>query len=95
MSLAKEINKKLDEITSFNKTIEELKKGKINFKNDDTGNIHTIIGKMSFDDAKLLENFSALMTMIKKIKPASAKGTYIKNLTISSSMSPSIKVSVA
>lgn len=76
------------------KTVEELKKGKISFKNDDTANIHTIIGKMSFSDEKLLDNYSALLDTIKKSKPSGAKGTFIKNISISSSMSPGVKVSI-
>jgi len=74
------------------KTVEELKKGKISFKNDDTGNIHAIIGKVSFDNTKLSENFSILMDTIKKVKPSSTKGTYLKNVSLASSMSPSVKV---
>ncbi len=76
------------------KAVEELKRGKISFKNDDTGNLHAIIGKVSFDDAKLAENFESLVDTIKKAKPSSAKGTFIKNISISSSMSPGVKVSV-
>ncbi|MDA3802902.1 MAG: 50S ribosomal protein L1 [Patescibacteria group bacterium] len=76
------------------KAIEELKKGKISYKNDDTGNLHAIIGKLSFDDKKLEENFQTLIDNIRKAKPSSTKGIYFKNVTIASSMSPSVKVSV-
>lgn len=76
------------------KTIEELKKGKISYKNDDTGNLHAIIGKLSFDDVKLQENFSTLIENIKKAKPSSTKGIFMKNVTIASSMSKGVKVSV-
>ncbi|MEA1962990.1 MAG: 50S ribosomal protein L1 [Patescibacteria group bacterium] len=76
------------------KAIKELKKGKINFKNDDTGNIHAVIGKVSFDDKKLIENFNVLAEAIKKAKPAKAKGVYIKNISISSSMGSGIKIVV-
>ncbi|MCK5510063.1 50S ribosomal protein L1 [Candidatus Parcubacteria bacterium] len=76
------------------KAVEELKKGKISFKNDDTGNIHVIIGKVSFDDKKLIENFTVLIDTIKKVKPAKAKGVYIRNISISSSMGPGIKIVV-
>ena len=72
--------------------IEELKKGKINFKNDSTGNLHLVIGKMSFDNSKLEENFQALISNINKLKPTSIKGTFIKNISICSSMSPGVKV---
>jgi len=76
------------------KTVEELKKGKISFKNDDTGNLHLIIGKVSFSDDKLIENFNNLIDTIKKAKPGSSKGTFIKNISLSSSMSPGIKISL-
>ncbi len=76
------------------KAVEELKKGKISFKNDDTGNLHVIIGKVSFDDQKLIENFANLLETIKKAKPSSAKGTFIQNISLSSSMSPGVKVSL-
>lgn len=74
------------------KAVEELKKGKISFKNDDTANVHAVIGKVSFDDQKLLENYSALLDTIRKSKPAASKGTFIKNISISSSMSAGVKV---
>lgn len=74
------------------KTVAELKKGKINFKNDDTGNVHAIIGKVSFKNEHLLENFNTLVMAVKKAKPASSKGVYIKNISISSSMGPGIRV---
>lgn len=74
------------------KAVEELKKGKISFKNDDTGNVHTIIGKLSFDNKKLEENLLALIEAVKKAKPASSKGVYIKNLSINATMGPGIKV---
>ncbi len=77
------------------KTVEELKKGKISFKNDDTSNLHAVIGKLSFEDNKLSENFQVLIDTIRKIKPATAKGSYIKNVAICSSMSPSVKVSLS
>lgn len=77
------------------KAVAELKKGKVSFKNDDTGNIHVIIGKVSFDNKKLLENFNSLLEAIKKAKPASSKGTYIMNISISSSMGPGIKVNAS
>ncbi len=77
------------------KTVSELKKGKISFKNDDTSNIHTIIGKLSFDTKKLLENYEALLITVKQAKPNSAKGTYLKNISFSSSMSPGVKVIIS
>jgi len=76
------------------KAIEELKKGKVSFKNDDTSNLHAVIGKLSFDDKKLVENYQAFLDAVRKIKPAAAKGTYIKGISICASMSPSVKVSI-
>lgn len=77
---------------NIKKLIEELKKGKVTYKNDDTSNIHQAIGKISFGEAKLKENFVAFMESLKKAKPATAKGTYIQNLVICSTMGPSIRV---
>ena len=80
--------------TDVKKMISELKKGKMTFKNDDGANVHISIGKVSFDQAKLKENFAALIEALKKAKPASSKGTYIQSLFLTSSMGPSIKVSM-
>ncbi len=74
------------------KAVEELKKGKISFKNDDTGNLHAVIGKVSFDTAKLNENYKSFLETVKKAKPSSSKGSFIKNISISSSMSAGVKV---
>ncbi len=76
------------------KAVEELKKGKISFKNDDTGNVHAIIGKVSFEEKKLEENLNTLIDAIRKSKPASSKGVFIKNLSINSTMGPGIKISL-
>src|SRR3989338_798824 len=81
--------------TNLKKTIEEIKKGKINFKNDDTGNIHATIGKSSFDNQKLIENFQRLLGAIKRAKPASAKGIYIKTASINATMGPGISVNIS
>lgn len=75
------------------KAVMELKKGKISFKNDDTSNLHAVIGKVSFDDQKLIENFQAFLETVKKAKPSTSKGLYVKNITLSSSMGPGVKVS--
>ena len=74
------------------KMIEELKKGKITFKNDDGGNIHLSIGKTSFSEAQLQENFLSFAEALKKAKPQSAKGTYIKTIFLTTTMGPSLKV---
>lgn len=73
--------------------IAELKKGKISFKNDDTANVHVAIGKVSFDSVKLAENLEAVLASVKKAKPSSSKGTYLKSVTICSTMGPGIKIS--
>lgn len=77
------------------KAVEELKKGKISFKNDDTANIHAVIGRVSFDTTKLLENYLVLLDTLKKAKPSAAKGTFIKNISFSSSMSSGVKVNIS
>ncbi len=74
------------------KMIEELKKGKVTFKNDDTANIHQIIGKVSFSETQLKENLSAFLEALKKAKPTTSKGTYIKNLVLCSTMGPAIRI---
>lgn len=76
------------------KAVKELKGGKINFKNDDTSNIHQVIGKISWDEAQLKENFDAFLAAVNKVKPASIKGTYIKSASICSTMGPGIKLAL-
>jgi large subunit ribosomal protein L1 len=80
--------------TNVKKMVEELKKGKVSFKNDATGNVHQSIGKVSLDTAQLLENFNVFVDAIKKNKPSSAKGTYLKSVTLTTTMGPGIKVDV-
>jgi large subunit ribosomal protein L1 len=88
-------NPKTETVTpNIKKAVEDLAKGKVSFKNDDTGNIHIAIGKASFEDKKLIENFQAFMDALQKIKPASVKGTFIKKVVISSSMGPGIQVQI-
>ncbi|MBD3359650.1 MAG: 50S ribosomal protein L1 [Candidatus Buchananbacteria bacterium] len=88
-------NPKTETVTpNIKKTVKDLAKGKVSFKNDDTGNIHIAIGKASFDDKKLIENFQAFMDALQKSKPDSIKGTFIKKIVISSSMGPGIQVQI-
>ncbi len=76
------------------KAVKEVKAGKIDFKVDKYGIIHTSIGRVSFEPKQLAENISELVHTVQKLRPTAAKGTYIKNITISSTMSPGIKVDV-
>lgn len=78
--------------TNVTKMISELKKGKIAFKNDTGAIIHTVIGKVSFDAAKLKENFEALMEALRKAKPSNSKGIFIKYAIMASTMGPGIRV---
>lgn len=80
--------------TDTKKAVEEVKKGRIEYRTDSFGNVHTIIGKVSFDEAKLLENLNAFVSLIIKTKPAVVKGTYIKGITVSSTMGPGIKINI-
>ena len=74
--------------------VKEYANGKQEYRNDDGGNVHGIIGKLSFADAKLVENLEAPIANIQKIKPSSAKGTYVKKCVIAACMSPGIQVAV-
>lgn len=74
------------------KAVEDIKKGMITYKTDSYGNVHSIIGKVSFDDAKLLENLVYVVNTIVKTKPQTVKGNYIENISISSTMGPGIKL---
>lgn len=74
------------------KMIEEIKKGKVAFKNDATSNIHQVFGKVDLDEAKLLENLNMLIEAVKKAKPSGSKGIYIKSLTIATTMGPGIPI---
>jgi large subunit ribosomal protein L1 len=77
---------------NIKKMVEELKKGKITFKNDDTSNIHQSIGKVSFSETQLKENLAAFLEVLKRAKPATAKGTYIQTLVLCSIMGPAIRI---
>lgn len=88
-------NPKTDTVgTDVKKMITELKKGKAAFKNDDNGIIHIAIGKVSFDEKQLIENFTELIEALKKAKPNSAKGIFISSIHLTSSMGPAVKVAI-
>jgi len=72
--------------------VESLKKGKASFKNDNTGNVHQVIGKVSFDASKLKENLEAAIDAVEKAKPSGSKGVYVKSISICSTMGPAIKI---
>lgn len=74
------------------RVINESKAGRVEFRVDKTSNLHVPIGKVSFDTVKLFENLAALMDAVKKARPPAAKGTYIKHVTLTSTMGPAIKV---
>ncbi len=76
------------------KAVGEFAAGKVEFRNDAGGNVHVIVGKQSFDNNKLVENADAFINHIKKMKPNAAKGTYIKKVSLSATMSPGVQVSV-
>ncbi|HBU28087.1 TPA: 50S ribosomal protein L1 [Candidatus Uhrbacteria bacterium] len=88
-------NPKTDTVgTNVGKMVEDQKGGKIAYKNDNTSNVHVIIGKVSFGPEKIQENLLAIVDSIKKAKPASSKGIYMKSATITTSMGPGVKFSV-
>ncbi len=86
-------NPKVGTVTfDIEKAVQENKAGKVEFRTDKAGNLHVPIGKLSFGAAKLNDNISALIENVNKLKPATAKGTYLKSITVSSTMGPGIKV---
>ncbi len=76
------------------KAIEEIKKGQVQYRVDKDGNINAMIGKVSFPDEKLIENYKAFYAQMLKVKPQVVKGTYMKNVVLSTTMGPGIKVTV-
>ncbi len=74
------------------RAVEEIKAGKIEFRVDKTGNVHAPIGKVSFSDDQLTENLGAFMDQIVRAKPSAAKGTYLKSVTVSSTMGPGVSI---
>jgi large subunit ribosomal protein L1 len=75
--------------------VKEFTAGKVEFRNDAGGNVHGVVGKLSFDQAKLEENLLAFIDTIKKMKPSTSKGTYMKKICISATMSPSVEIDLS
>lgn len=80
---------------NIGKAVQELSGGKVNFRNDDGGNVHQIVGKLSWDKAKLKENLVAALQAIKAAKPEGVKGVYIKKVVLTSTMGPGIAIETA
>jgi len=76
------------------RAVKEAKAGKIEFRVDKTGNVHAPVGKLSFENEKLSENLKTLIEMINRARPPTAKGIYLRNITVSSTMSPGVKLDV-
>ena len=74
------------------KAVEDVKKGRVEYRTDSYANVHALVGKVSFDDEKLVDNINSFMDVIIKSKPQAAKGTYLKNVSIASTMGPGIKI---
>lgn len=72
--------------------VQEYKAGKVEFRVDSGANVHCVVGKMSFDEPKLVDNIEALLAYIRSLRPAAAKGTYIRNIAVSATMTPGIPV---
>ncbi|MDQ7983263.1 MAG: 50S ribosomal protein L1 [Spiroplasma sp.] len=86
---------KLGTVTNdVTKAINDIRKGKIEYRVDKNGNIHVILGKVSFSDSELKANYQTILNTLRKIKPATVKGAYIKNISISTTMGPGIKVAI-
>jgi large subunit ribosomal protein L1 len=77
---------------NIGQAVRDIKAGKVEYRLDKTGIVHTIVGKANFEDAQLTENFSALLDAIVRAKPSAAKGTYLKSITLTSTMGPGVKV---
>lgn len=77
------------------KAVEDVKKGRVEYRTDSFGNVHALVGKTSFDAAKLVENVKSFMAVINKTKPSVVKGKYILNVSLSSTMGPGVKVDIA
>lgn len=78
--------------TDVAKVVKEYKAGKVEFRNDDGGNVHAVVGKISFEPQKLQENIQAFINFINGLKPHTVKGTYVQNISICATMSPGIPI---
>ena len=78
--------------TDITSAVREFKAGKIEFRNDKGGNVAVPVGKLSFSEEQLVENINAFLTYLRTLKPAAAKGTYIRSVTVSATMSPGVRV---
>ena len=86
-------NPKVGTVTmDVTRALNEIKAGKIEYRTDKAGNIHAPLGRMSFETEKLLQNYFTLIETLVKAKPSAAKGTYVRNITLSSTMSPGVPV---
>lgn len=85
-----------DETVTTNpvKTVEQLKKGRVGFRSDDSGNVHVMVGRVAFSDAQLTENLTTALDTIKRAKPAAAKGTYLRSATLATTFGPGIPLAV-
>ena len=80
--------------TDVKKAVNDVKSGRVEYRTDSFGNVHGIIGKASFEEDKLIENLNTFVNTILKLKPATVKGDYVKNISISSTMGPGIKINL-
>jgi large subunit ribosomal protein L1 len=74
------------------KTVREYKAGKVEFRTDAGGNVHAVVGKLSFDEKRLAENVQTFLNFVMSLKPATIRGQYIKGIALSATMSPSVRV---
>ena len=81
-------------VTDIATAVKEYAAGKVEFRNDDGGNIHVVVGKASFDEKSLADNVESFLGHIRRMKPATAKGTYFKKVVLSTTMSPGVRVDV-
>jgi large subunit ribosomal protein L1 len=74
--------------------VREYSAGKLEFRNDAGGNVHTVVGKLSFDNAKLIDNINAMIATVRRLKPQTSKGTYVKKVVLKGSMTPAVYLNV-